>query len=144
MINMSETVTISRPPTEVFAFIADLDNIAKWNTEVESFTVSTSGTTRVGSQFVEHTRIGPSRTTVNCEVTEFEPDSRIVFVGDSAPLYFEFMYSLEPTGGGTKLSLEAHVSPKGIMALLAPLMAGVIKRGARKGLMAVKENLEAA
>ena len=144
MINISEAMEISRAPSEVLAFMADLQNIAKWNAEVESFTVSTSGPTKVGSQFVEHTRIGPSRITVDCEVTEFAPSSRIAFMGDSPPLYFEFMYSLEPAGQGTKLSLEGRVAPKGLMALLAPLMAGEIRSGGRKGLMAVKANLEAA
>ena len=131
MINISESVTISRPPSEVFAFMANLDNIAKWNAEVQSFTVSTSGPTKAGSKFVEHTKVGGSPITVNCEVTEFTPSSRIVFTGESSPFNFEFTYTLEPAGAGTQLSLQGQVSPKGLMALLAPLMAGEIRGGVR-------------
>ena len=142
MIKISEVVTISRPPADVFAFMANLDNIPKWNGEVESFTIATPGPTRVGSQFVEHTKVASSRITVHCAVTDFTPSSRIVFVGESTPLDFEFAYTLEPAGAGTKLSLQGQVTPKGFMALLAPLMAGEIRSGGRKGLTAVKANLE--
>ena len=80
MIQVTETTTISRSPGEVFAFLADLNNIPKWQTEVVTSKVLTTGPTRVGTRFTEDVKMwGPMRATANCEVTEFSPDGMMAF-----------------------------------------------------------------
>ena len=56
MIRLNESVIIVSPPSKVFAFLADLNNISKWQTEVVKSTVVTPGPTKVGTRFTEEQR----------------------------------------------------------------------------------------
>ena len=45
MIQLNETITISRSPGEVFEFLADLNNFPKWRANLVSFKILTAGPT---------------------------------------------------------------------------------------------------
>src|SRR3990170_211330 len=79
MIQLNDTIAISRSPSEVFTFLADLNNIPKWQAEVVTSKVITTGPTKVGTRFTEEVKMGPMRATANCEVTEFSPDRMMAF-----------------------------------------------------------------
>ena len=142
MIQLNDSITISRSASEVFAFLADLNNIPKWQAEVVSSKVITTGPTKVGTRFTEEVKIGPMRSMANCEVTEFSPDRRMTFKAISPSIDYEGQVLVEPWEKGAKLTLAGTVRPKGWWKLLQPMMKGEFKSGIKKELAAVKAILE--
>lgn len=142
MIQISNTIAISRSPREVFAFLADLNNIPKWQAEVVTSKVITTGPTRVGTRFTEEVKVGLARATANCEVTEFSPDSKMAFKADSPSIDYEGRLLVEPLEKGARLTLAGTVQPKGWWKLMQPLLNEEFKTGVKKELAAIKEILE--
>ena len=142
MFSLEDTITIARSPQDVFTFFADLNNIPKWQSEVVTSTVITPGPTRVGTRFTEEVKIGPSRTTANCEVTEFLPNQKLAFSADSPAIHYHGAFQVEPSGMGTKLDVFVTVEPVGFWKLMQPILKGDFKNGVKKELVTLKEILE--
>lgn len=138
MIKVTETVAISSSPTEVFAFISNLDNIPLWDREVKNFKLVTPGATKVGSRFVEESKVG----SVNCEVTEFSPDKALAFSGLSTAMDFTERILVEPADKGVIITLTGTVQPKGLWKLLQPIIAAEFKNSSKQQLVALKNQLE--
>ena len=142
MIRVNDSVIIMRPPSQVFAFLADLNNIPKFQTEVVKSTVVTPGPTRVGTRFTEDVKLGPMRALADCEVTEFIADKTMGFKATSSSISYEGRFLVEPSDKGARLTIAGTAQPKGLWRLLQPMMAGEMRSGVKKELAAVKEILE--
>ena len=142
MIQLNDTIMISRSPSEVFAFLADLNNIPKWQAEVVTSNVITTGPTKVGTRFTEEVKMGPMRSTANCEVTGFSPDRMMSLKAISPSIDYEGRVFVEPWEKGAKLTLAGTVQPKGFWKLMQPMLKGEFKSGIKKELIAIKEILE--
>jgi uncharacterized protein YndB with AHSA1/START domain len=59
MASFTNSVTIDRPVPEVFAFLADLQNVPRWNDAITETRKTTPGRVEVGTRF-EQTREIPS------------------------------------------------------------------------------------
>jgi hypothetical protein len=62
MIRLTESIIILRPSADVFAFVADMNSIPEWQSEVVTSKVITPGPARVGTRFTEDVKMGPTRT----------------------------------------------------------------------------------
>ena len=142
MIRVNDNIVIMRPASQVFAFLADLNNIPKWQAEVVKSTVVTPGPTRVGTRFTEEVKMGPMRTTADCEVTELISEKTMAFRATSSSMNYEGRVLVEPSGQGTKLTLAGTAQPKGLWRLLQPMMAGEFKGSVKKELADIKGVLE--
>ena len=72
MQTFENTVTIQRPAGEVFAFLADFENIPRWNYAIEETSKASAGPTGVGTRY-RQTRSIPATSVEDFEVTVFEP-----------------------------------------------------------------------
>lgn len=142
VITLADSIMISRSPGDVFAFVADLSNIPLWQSEVVTSKVMTPGPTKVGTRFTEDVRMGPTRTTATCEVTEFAPGALMGFKAMSPRMDYMGRMTVEGVTGGTKLTMEGSAQMKGWWRLMQPLMRSEAKSGIRKELEAVKAALE--
>jgi uncharacterized membrane protein len=142
MIQLSDSVTISRSPGEVFAFLADLNNIPKWQAEVVTSKVITTGPTKIGTRFTEDVKMGFVHATANCEVTEFSAGRMMAFRAVSPSISYEGRVLVEPWEKGTKVTLTGSLQPKGLWKLIQPIMKGEFKNGIKKELAAIKKILE--
>lgn len=142
MIEVTDSVTISRAPTEVFAFVADMSNLPKWQSEVVTSTVLTTGPTRIGTKFSENVKMGPSHVTADCEVTELVAGSMIAFKAISPRIAYQGRITVESSGGGSKVTLSGTAQMNGWWRLMQPLMKSEFRNGVRKELGALKAVLE--
>ena len=62
MISITESILVSKPSGHIYAFLVDLRNIPKWQSEVVSSSVISEGPTRTGTRFTEEVKMGPMRT----------------------------------------------------------------------------------
>jgi hypothetical protein len=127
---------------EVFAFVADMNNIPKWQSEVVTSKVITPGPTRVGTQFTEDVKMGPTHTRATCEVTEFTPNSLMGFSALSPRMNYQARLTVEPSGEGSNVTMNVGAQMKGWWNFMQPLLKGEFRSGLRKELTSLKAVLE--
>lgn len=140
-MQFENTITIPRPAREVFAYLADLRNIPKWNYAIESTEPMTPGPPRVGSAY-RQTRKIPERSVEKVTITAFEPDRHLVISGTLGPFDAVLGYDLVETEGGTRLTNSAELQARGAARLLAPLAVGRVRSAVAANLQALKQLLE--
>ena len=118
------TVTIARPPADVFAVLSDVENVPKWSANTISETLLTPGPLRKGSRRRAVTKGFAGRTMKNeAEMVEFEQDRRMVVDVLDAPFPARIVIELTPVDGGTRLDWTGILSPRGVLAPTAVLLA---------------------
>jgi uncharacterized protein YndB with AHSA1/START domain len=75
MASFENTVIIQRPVEEVFAFLADFENLPKWNDAIVETTKTSPGPVAVGTTY-RQIRSVPSRSEEGFEVIAYEPASQ--------------------------------------------------------------------
>ena len=141
-VRFENTVVIERPAAEVFAFLADLENVPRWNYAIESTRKISEGPVGVGTTY-RQTRTIPSRSEESLEVTDLEPDRRFAVRGDLGPFHGTLTYQLEPAGEATRLVNTADLEARGVMKLAAPLAGGRVRDAVAANLLELKRFLEA-
>jgi uncharacterized protein YndB with AHSA1/START domain len=136
------TVTIQRPADEVFAFLADFENIPRWNYAIEETRKASAGPVGVGTRY-RQTRTVPSRSVEGFEVTVFEPARRLAMHGQIGPFQATISYELEAVAGVTQLVNNVELDPsQAMLRLAAPLAAPRIKAAVAQNLGKLRLVLE--
>ena len=138
MASFENTVTIRRPVEDVFAFLADFENVPKWNHAIVETTKVSPSPVRVGTTY-RQTRSAPSSGEEAFEVTVFEPTSRLQVQGGLGPFTARVSYLLEPTGSGTRLTNTVDLESSGLLTLVAPLATSRIKHAVATNLDTLKQ-----
>ncbi len=76
MASFENTVIIQRSVEDVFAFLADFENVPRWNYAIVETRKVSPGPVGVGTTY-RQTRSVPRRSEEGLEVTVFEPASRL-------------------------------------------------------------------
>jgi uncharacterized protein YndB with AHSA1/START domain len=142
MQTFENTVTIQRPTKEVFAFLADFENIPKWNYAIEETHKVSAGPVAVGTRY-RQTRSVPSRNVEGFEVTVFEPARRLAMHGQIGPFQATISYELEARAGATRLVNKVELDPsQAMLRLAAPLATPRIKAAVAQNLGELRLVLE--
>lgn len=142
-MQFENTVTIRRPPSEVFAFVADPANIPKWNYAIVSASQVSPGPFGVGTR-IQQSRSIPRPATEELVVTEFVPERRMVLQGDLGPLSGTLSYQIDEVPEGTRLTNAADLSGRGPMGLLAPLATTRVRDAVAANLDKLRRLLESS
>jgi uncharacterized protein YndB with AHSA1/START domain len=137
----TNTVTINRRPSEVFAFLAHLENVPLWNYAISETRKISAGPVAVGSRY-QQTRTLPTRSEESFEVTELEPDRRLSIRGSLGPFQGDISYLLDPVGENTTLTNTMRLQPSGPLRLVAPLVASRVKAAVAGNLDTLRQILE--
>jgi len=140
-MNFSNTVTIKRTPADVFAYLAQFENVPRWNEAIDKTWKTSPGPVGIGSRYVQ-TRSQPSPGEDSFEVIEYEPDRTLAIEGTFGPFTGRFSYQLEPLENATKLTNEVNLEPSGLMRIAAPIATPRIKSAVAKNLSQLKQLLE--
>ena len=97
--NFQNTVTIRRAVEDVFTFLADFENIPKWNYAIVETKKTSPGAVGVGTTYRQIRSI-PDRREEGFEVTAFEPASRLEVHGDIGPFIATISYLLTRSATG--------------------------------------------
>jgi len=142
MFQMSETISINRPPGEVFDFVADLHNYPKWRANLASSTVVTEKSTDVGARCDEEIQMGPRRIPATCQITTFSAGHTYSFQAVSPGLVYDGHVLVEPLDSGSRFTLSGEVQVDGFLRLLQPIIKGRMRDGVKKEVTAVKAYME--
>lgn len=142
MINLDLGTLIDKPMKDVFAFVADPNNMSKWNAAVVSLQQITPGAVGVGSKFKSVGEMMGRRIEGEMQITAYEPDSKCGFQVNAGPMQVNLNLAFKTVGTGTKVSLNAQGNPAGIFKLAEGVMAGRVKSMIEENLTRLKSVLE--
>jgi carbon monoxide dehydrogenase subunit G len=142
MINLDLGTLIDKPVKNVFAFVADPNNMPKWNAAVVSLQQITPGVVGVGTKFKSAGELMGRRIEGEMQVTAYEPDTKCGFRVNAGPMQVNLTITLKTVGTGTKVSLNAQGNPAGFFKLAEPVMAGRVKALMEENLARLKSVLE--
>jgi len=145
MSDFTIRINVDVPREAVFSYLADGSRTPEWYEAVQTATKTTEGPTAEGTRYT-FTRTLPQGEAVNdVEVSEFHEPHRIAFASRSGPTPFTYRYRIEPTGAGSRVTLEGSITGEGLRgrwALLAPLAGRLFERGMARNLESLKARLE--
>jgi carbon monoxide dehydrogenase subunit G len=134
------TIEIARPPEDVFAFVADLENLPRWQPTVRD--VRWEGELHEGSQFEEVREMLGRRARSRLEVIALDPPREFSIRVVEGPVPLTVRHRLEPVDGGTRLMLDAEGEAGGLMRLAAPIAERAAARQASQDLERLKRLVE--
>ena len=126
MASFSKTVTIPRPPAEVFPWLLEQDKVPQWTSRLEAYEVR--GTIGPGSRIRQVLTVKGQKLDVELEITRHEPphaaESRFSLQGIDVTT----TYRLAPSGGGTELTQALEGKANGFKGrMLLPIVQGPLE-----------------
>jgi uncharacterized protein YndB with AHSA1/START domain len=135
------TVTIHRPPADVFAYVANGLNATKWRPGVLDIElVSGDGAGAIYRQGVRGP--GGRRIAADYEVTAYEPNARLEFKAIAGPVRPTGGYTFEETPDGTAVTFWLEASLGGLKGLLLGRQVQQTMDAEMRALDRLKEQLE--
>jgi carbon monoxide dehydrogenase subunit G len=120
-VHAEVVVDIDRSPEDVYAFLVDVSNLPTWQSGVHS-------ARRDGSQIHESRHMLGRELSTTLEIEEEDPPRVFALRAVNSPVPFSVRHELEPSGGGTRLT----VTGEGDAAMLPGFAAGIMARRAEK------------
>ncbi len=141
-IHVRDSVVIARPAAEVFAFVADHQNLPAWTVGVKTSRRLTAGPPGNGSTYrIEGTLLGRTIRS-SYQVTAFDPGRGFEGMMTSPAFGFSERYRFEADHQATRVQMTASAEPHGIFRFLAPVMAAAVRRQVKADHRRLKALLE--
>jgi uncharacterized protein YndB with AHSA1/START domain len=142
-IDVEAEITIARPRAEVAAYASEPDNATAWYANIDRAEWQSQKPLAVGSRFAFVASFLGRRLSYVYEVKEYVDGECLVMATDGGPLAMETTYTwTDAAEGATRMTLRNRGEPSGFSRLLAPFMAGAVRRANRKDLARLKDILE--
>jgi carbon monoxide dehydrogenase subunit G len=142
MINLDFGTLIDKPVKDVFAFVANPNNMSKWNSAVLSLEQVTPGDVGVGTKYKSVGELMGRRLEGEMQITAYEPDTKCGFQVNAGPMQVNMTMTFKTVGTGTKVSLNAQGNPAGFFKIAEGMMAGRVKTMMEENLARLKSQLE--
>jgi len=120
-VHAEVVIDIDRTPEDVYAYLTDVSNLPKWQSGVHS-------ARREGSSIHESRHMLGRELNTTLEIVEEDPQNVFALRAVNSPVPFSVRHELEPSGGGTRLT----VTGEGDAGLLPGFAAGIMARRAEK------------
>ncbi len=136
------SVTIDRPPADVFAVLTDVPHQPDWSKGAGKILNVSENPAILGSTWTQISKFVGKEIEAHLKVTDYEANRRFGSQVDK-PIPFRLLFVLEPVGTGTNLTFTATGEPGGFFGVAAPLLRKAIKDTMSNDLDALKTQLEA-
>ena len=144
-MHVEESVEINRPPEEVFAYVANRENLPEWSAPIQEVRKETQGPLmEEGARFTTVAKFLGRRFETPFEVIVHDPPRRHTDRSTGGPFPQEFTHIFEEVEGGrTRLTEVTDAEPGGFFRLAGPLLEIAGRRQFRADLETLKDLLEA-
>jgi hypothetical protein len=141
MATFENTVMIRRPIADVFAFLADFENIPKWNYAIVETHKVSQGPIGVGTIY-QQVRSVPSRSEERFEITAHNPPRQLELQGQLGPFPSRLSYALDAIAEGTRVTNTVELELRGPGRLLGRVAVPRVRDAVAANLQKLKELLE--
>jgi len=128
MLTAEASETVSRAPSEVFAFLGDVRNEPKWHTDVLEATLVSGSPSVVGAVYEIKTKPTMGISGGKVTLSEYSPASKIVYKVDMGRFQPTTTFTVSPEGSGARVGRKVEMEPSGMMRLMAPMMGGMFRK----------------
>jgi uncharacterized protein YndB with AHSA1/START domain len=135
------TVMIRRPIEDVFAFLADFENIPRWNYAIVETRKMSQGPVGVGTIY-QQVRSVPSRSEERFEVIAYNPPRQLEIQGQLGPFPSRLSYALDAVPEGTRVTNAVELELRGPSRLLGRVAVPRVRDAVAANLHKLKELLE--
>ncbi len=143
-VDITTTIVIERPITEVAEYSGDPSNAPEWYRRIESVEWQTEPPITLGSLITFRAHFMGRELVYTYEITEFSPGEQVAMRTAQGPFPMNTTYTWRAVGDRvTHVTLRNHGDPTGFSRLAAPLMAVSMRRAMNQDLAALKRLLEA-
>ncbi|HEX7172677.1 MAG TPA: SRPBCC family protein [Candidatus Limnocylindria bacterium] len=129
MQRVEGSARIPAPPDEVFAYLADLDNVADWQGGVTAAHRTSDGPMGVGSTASVTRQLMGQRLEAPLTVNEFEPPRRIGIGSEVSGVKAQAILDLVPAdeGRATELAFAMEIRGSGLTSFMEPMIASAAR-----------------
>lgn len=138
-VTLDETIEVSRPLHEVFAYVSEFSRIEEWDPGVASGHKLTPGAPAVGSQYQIDMKAGFS---LHYTIVEFEPDRRMSMTVDSRVFTAREEILFSEAENGTQVRYIANFDFPLPLALVNRLYPAAMERVGKSTMAGLTEALE--
>lgn len=129
MIRLDRTVTVSAPPADAFAFVADFANIEHWDPGVSESRQTSEGPVAVGTEYHVVASFMGVPAPMTYRVTRWEPGELVELHGEASTVDAVDRISFKPAPeGGTEIRYEAEFTFRFGLGFAEPVMRRVFER----------------
>lgn len=124
MKRVERTATINAPPSEVFAYLSDLRNVADWMTGVVSAEQTSEGEMGLGSTALVIRELMGQRFEAPLTVTEFDPPRRVAIGSEVSGVKASVELELLPDGDDeTEVQFAMEIRGSMLTMFMEPMIA---------------------
>lgn len=129
MRRIERRAEIAAPPQELFAFLADISNLAEWQSGVVAVEAPPDRPLAVGDRIVVTREALGQRVRAELTVAELEPPHLGVLAGKVGGVEIETSFAVEPdAAGSSRLQLTITLRSGGLAAFMEPMLASTVER----------------
>lgn len=140
MAAFSKTVTIDRPPEEVFPYLLEPDKVPQWTTRLEAYEVT--GPVGLGSRIRQVLTVKGQSLDVELEVTRYDPPGAAASRFSLQGVDVVTEYRLVAAGAGTELTQQLEGKASGFKGrMLLPIVQGPLEEKIGEDLERLRELL---
>ena len=142
MFSVEKSVHIDKPASDVFAFISDFSNDAKWQHGLVSSKQTSDGPMGVGATGQTVQKFMGREMKNDLLVTTYEPPKRFGAKTTSGPVQFEMMCTLEEMSGGTHVTVHMQGEPGGFFKVAEGMVKNELNKTLDNDFAKLKQVLE--
>jgi carbon monoxide dehydrogenase subunit G len=125
MKRVERVATIATSPDELFAYLADLENLDEWMAGIVSAEVTSPGELGVGTRAHVVRALGSQSVEAQLTIDEYEPPRHIVIGSEVSGVRIAASLDLEPaTGDETELRFAMEIRGSMLTRFMEPMIAG--------------------
>jgi uncharacterized protein YndB with AHSA1/START domain len=129
MARTERSLTIAKPPEEVFPYLFEDDKVPQWTTGLQRYERLDSGPLRTGSRFHETLDVSGQRIDGELEITRYDPPRGAESRTEVRGVDLVFSYDLQPDGAGTRLTQSVEAKGGGLKGrVLIPVIQPHLER----------------
>lgn len=142
VMRLQEQRWVDLPLAQVFAYTADFSNIAEWDPGVSLSKKVTEGPVGLGTEFDLEVRFGLGTIPMRYEITEYEPDTKVVVMGRGDQLEAIDEIRFDTQDNLTRIDYTADLTFRNSLRFLVPIISPALKKVGERALDGLAETLD--
>jgi uncharacterized protein YndB with AHSA1/START domain len=140
MADVTVSGVVGAEPERVYAFLADLENWPRWQSDMKSTTLVEGEAGKPGARYRYVSKAMGQTIDSTVRLVRADPPREVGFEGEWAGMIRpNGSYLVEPAAGGTRVTLNPHPETRALGSLLAPLLTMMIRRLNRQHIAALQD-----
>ncbi len=137
MARYTGKILTSKPPEEVYDYMADFRSVEQWDETVTEAKLIGNQQPGKGARYSVTVKLAGRENTFEYETIEAERPTRVLLRAENGSVISLDEVTVRETPEGTELTYDAKLEPKGLMKIAGPVLGILFRRlgdNASKGL----------